>query len=101
MKAVDSLLDARAKQLGLPLATFANQILKPDSTQELHTLVPADFARKHRALPLFVEGDLLAVAFAAPEEATIEAMKLFTRCTIQPFLAKPDELETALDRFYR
>jgi type IV pilus assembly protein PilB len=100
MTRAETQLVAKAKQLGLPLATLANRILKVDAHQQLHMLVPADFAKAHNVLPLFLDGDMLALAVAEPNEETFAAVRLFTRCTLQPFLARPDELEAAIERFY-
>jgi hypothetical protein len=96
----DAALIARAKQYGLPLATLENRILRPDRLQDLERLVPEDFARRHSVLPLFVDRDLLAVALADPGEAALAALRRLTGKALQPFIARPEELAAALDRFY-
>ena len=60
-------------------------------------------AERHirKAWAVNFEGTLnVALAVAEPNEETFAAVRLFTRCTLQPFLARPDELEAAIERFY-
>lgn len=97
----ETLLLAAAKRFGLPLATAENRILRPDLHQDLEGLIPEEFARRHSVLPLFLDGDLLAVALSEPSEETLRALRVFTRCELQPFLARPLELREALEAFYR
>ncbi len=87
--------------LGLPFASRSNEILHVQRGQGLETLVPRCFAERHDVLPLFLDGDVLAVAMVHPEDApTLRALRLITRCDIQPFVAMRGELAQALDEFY-
>jgi hypothetical protein len=40
------------------------------------------------------------VALAAPSQATLAALRRLTGKDLQPFIARPEELAAALDRFY-
>lgn len=87
--------------LGLPFASRSNEVLKPERGQGLEQLVPKCFAVRHSVLPLFVDGDLLAVAMSHPEDAaTLRALRLITRFDIQPYVSIRGELLQAITDFY-
>jgi len=72
------------------------------SDQRVLSLVPEDYAREHRVLPLRLENDNLVVAVADPGDlATLAELKMLTRKGIKPVLAFPSELEQALAQAYR
>lgn len=87
--------------LGLPFASRSNEILRVQRDQGLDTLVPKCFAVRHNVVPLFLDGEVLAVAMVHPEDApTLHALRLITRYDIQPFVAMRGELVQAIDEFY-
>ena len=87
--------------LGLPFASRSNEILRPLRGEGLEKLVPKCFAVRHSVLPLYLDGDVLAVAMAHPEDdATLRALRLVTRCDIQPFVAIRAELLQGVNEFY-
>lgn len=87
--------------LGLPFASRSNEVLTPERGQGLEQLVPKCFAVRHGVLPLYVEGEVLAVAMSHPEDGdTLKALRMITRCDIQPYVAIRAELVQAVGEFY-
>lgn len=63
--------------------------------------MPSAFAREKCVLPLFLDNDVLALALADPDDVLLlDAIKLFTRCEVQPFIATRPEIMKAIDEFY-
>lgn len=92
---------AVAKRLGIPYASLDNKILRMQKGENLETIIPESFARKHLVLPLFMDGDVLAVAMADPGDAPLfDLIKLITGQKIQPFVASKTQLGSAIDRSY-
>lgn len=91
-----------AEMLGLPCATVGNHILVMEAGQGLEELVPAGMARAWQVLPLFLDGDLLAVALADPsDQILIEDLARHAGHPIQPFVAGRTELAAAIEKHYR
>ena len=91
-----------AKALGVPLASFANKILRMEPDQGLDRLIPVGMARAWLVLPLFLDGDTLAVAAVDPSDAILLAdLAKFTKHPVEPFIAAEDELLLAISRAYR
>jgi hypothetical protein len=93
---------AVSRQMGIPYASFANKILRMEKGQNLETLVPETFARERLILPLFLDGEILAVAMADPGNAAlIDEIKLLSAQELQPFIATKTELLKAIKESYR
>ncbi|MBI5597076.1 MAG: hypothetical protein HY928_13365 [Elusimicrobia bacterium] len=91
-----------AEMLGVPCATVGNHILVMEAGQGLKDLVPAGMARAWQVLPLFLDGDMLAVAMADPSDAVLVAdLARFTKHPVQPFVAGRSELAAAIEKAYR
>lgn len=92
---------AKAKQLGLPYASRANKILVMEQNQGLKVMVPEEFAREDLVFPLFIDGDVLAVAMADPtDQALLDRLKRNSGLNIQPFIATKEELILSIDESY-
>jgi hypothetical protein len=90
-----------SRQLGVPFASFANKILKMEKGQNLETIVPESFARERLVLPLFLDGEILAVAMADPGNAAlIDEIKLVSAQEVQPFISTKTELLKAIGSSY-
>ncbi len=90
-----------SKQLGVPYASRENRVLTVEPTQGLELVVPADFARAHALLPLFIDGKTLAVAMADPtDRLALDALRLLSGMDLQPFIAARGQLRAAIDEFY-
>lgn len=90
-----------AKRLGIPYASRSNRILVMQRDQGLKVLVPEAVAREDLIFPLFIDGDVLAVAMVDPtDQALIDRLERSSGRNIQPFIAVKDELILAIDESY-
>lgn len=90
-----------AKRLGIPYASRANKVLVMQRDQGLKVLVPEAFAREDLIFPLFIDGDVLAVAMVDPtDQALIDRLERSSGLNIQPFIAAKAELVLAIDESY-
>lgn len=88
-----------AAPVGAPLAP--QQLDWSQAPGDLRGLVPKSFAVRHRLVPLSLEGDVLTVAMARPEDATaLRRLRLITRCQVQPFLAPAAKIFSAIAELY-
>lgn len=95
------LLGVLAKQLGLSAVRLEGKRVDP----EVLELIPAQLARKHRCLPLFVKRvggiDELYLGMDDPSDlAAIDDLSFRTGRRIHPVLVGSFELSDALERFY-
>ena len=96
-----ALTRALASQLGLPIVSLQGKQIHPDILE----LVPADAARKHYILPLFVREEAgsrtLFVGTGDPTNLAILA-EICARVGLpaRPVVVSPSELDDALARFY-
>ena len=82
-----------------PLAP--EQLRWGDAPGALRALVPKSFAVRHRLVPLALDGDVLSVAMARPEDATaLKRLRLITRCQVQPLLAPAAKIRVAIAELY-
>jgi len=89
---------ARAAQAGLP---FVELIDFPIDRTAV-SLVPAALCRRHEALPIAVNGDLLTVAMADPGDVfALDDIRAATRMRIAPVVAERQDLRTAINRVLR
>ncbi len=90
-----------AKKLGVPYACFDNKILKMQKGENLETIIPEPFARENLVMPLFLDGETLAVAMANPsDKALADKIKLITGQDLQPFISSRTQLLAAIKRHY-
>ena len=94
---------AISKQLGVPYASRENKILKVEKGQNLERVITEAYAREHCILPLFVDGNVLAVAIINPQDLMLlENLRLLTAgLEIQPFVATRAHILKAIDDFYQ
>ena len=68
---------------------------------ELIKLVPPDFARKHRVLPVSKQNNTLTVAMENPVNlAVVDDLKAITNMKITPAFTLPAEMRRALKQYY-
>lgn len=92
------LATALSYQLNVPIV----DLKKYQVSQEVVRLVPEEFARRHRILPLVVESGSLLVATAEPQDVIVlEDLRARTRMRVKPLLALDNEIEEAISRLYR
>jgi type IV pilus assembly protein PilB len=95
------IISVLSKQLNIPFFTKDKGLLKPAEDQALEKLVPEDFARQHKVLPLKRTMNSLTIAFLDPLDLiVIDNLKKITKCEINPVIATKDELEAAISEFY-
>ena len=88
---------ARAQSEGVP---FIDLVRNPPEPPALATL-PADLARRYRAVPVRRDGSTLFVAMANPRDAeAVDAIRTTSRCMVRPMLAETDQLDAAITRAY-
>lgn len=92
---------AIAKRHGVTYASRENKILRPEKGQELDKVVPEHFARENFLLPLFLDGNMLAVALTDPDNVLLlDNLKLLTGLDVHPFIATKTQIIKAIDEFY-
>jgi type II secretory ATPase GspE/PulE/Tfp pilus assembly ATPase PilB-like protein len=69
---------------------------------EVLRLVPEQLARKYNVLPLDIIGGSLAIVMAdALDVRAIDNIAVVTKMRIEPMMADPDEVRSAIDRNYK
>lgn len=101
MASEKDIISALSRQLGIPFFTREKDLLKPDKDQALEKLIPEDFARQHKVLPLKRTLNSLTVAFLDPLDLiVIDNLKKITKCEINPVIAAQKDLESEINEFY-
>ncbi len=89
--------EALALQAGIERVDLTNLSI----TADILSVVPADLVNKINVLPLWMEGQRLAVAMVDPFRfEAVEELRLVTGCTIRRYYGDPVEMENAILRFY-
>lgn len=84
-------------QSGIARFDLSNYIIEPSIIK----LVPEDFARKYKLVPLFLIENTLTVAMAdAANVFIIDELQRLTKLTIEPVLAQELEIKKTLDQYY-
>ncbi len=95
-------INALAKQMGIPYASRENHILNPERGQGLDKIISEKFARDHVLIPLFIEDNSLAVAMSEPANVLVlDNLRLMTNMEIQPFIATKAQILKVIDQFYQ
>lgn len=98
----EAVAHALSKQLGIPYASIENKILIPEKGQGLEKLVGEKYSRDHFLVPLFVEGNSIAIAMADPTNIlVVDNLRLMTSREIQPFIATKSQILSVIDRYYQ
>jgi len=98
----EAIAQALSKQLGVPYASIENKILIPEKGQNLEKLVSEKYSREHFLIPLFIEGNSIAVAMADPTNIlAIDNLRLMTNREIQPFIATKSQVLGVIDEYYQ
>ncbi|MDY7105172.1 MAG: GspE/PulE family protein [Actinomycetota bacterium] len=89
------LLRAIATQFGIEFVDLAARRID----LELVQLVPSGLARRHRALPVWSEDEVVVLAMANPADVlALDDMKAALRRPVRAVLADPDQILKALER---
>lgn len=86
-----------ARNRGIPFVDLRKHHAEPSAIATL----TAEFAGRHLALPVHRDGNRLWVAFADPTDiVTVDAVRMASRCLVQPMAADPDELKRSIADAY-
>ena len=91
------LKQALAEKLGVPFVDLDSFAVEFDATSR----IGEDIARKHCAMPLYVEHGVMVVALNDPlNAATIEALRFHAQMRIAPVMGSRDAILAAIKRCY-
>jgi type IV pilus assembly protein PilB len=69
--------------------------------QEIVSLIPEEFAKKHRAIPINRTGKTLVVAMADPSNiSTIDEIKFLTEYNVEVVVATENDIKNAIDKYH-
>jgi len=89
--------NALAAQVGVSRFELSTYIIDPEVGQ----LIPEDFARKYKLIPVFKVENVLTVAMVEPTNVfVIDELQKITGCTIEPVLADEMATHKALEQCY-
>ena len=93
----EQLGEAFAEQFEVPFRSVSPTSVHP----QLPRLLPESFARAREVAPVAVEGDLLTLGMAAPDDMeAISEVELMTGYRVEPAICLADELTVVLDRAF-
>ncbi|MEQ1776430.1 MAG: ATPase, T2SS/T4P/T4SS family, partial [Burkholderiales bacterium] len=91
------LKQALAEKLGIPFVDLDSFAIEFDASSRL----TEEIARKHSAMPLYVEHGVLVVALNDPlNAAAIESMRFHSQMRIAPVMATREAITKAIERCY-
>ncbi len=91
------LLQVLEMQMGFPHAELSDYYLDPG----LADYLPENIARRHLAVPLQRDGELLLVAMGDPTDLiAIDDIERISGLNVKPYISAPGELRRALDWIY-
>jgi general secretion pathway protein E len=91
-------VEALARDLGLPVVP---KIAVDEIPQELVDLVPINFARQHKLLPLSATGDTLRIAVSNPLDLSpLDDLRAMCGKRCDAVVASADVIEAAINRVY-
>lgn len=93
-----TILDVLEKQLGVKQVSLFDRPLNPVVVKK----IPESVARRYGAIAVSQEGNKLYVAMSDPLNVfAIDDLKMITGMEIEPLLALEDEINQAINRYYR
>lgn len=85
------------QQFHIPYVDLASYIID----QKIISLVPEEFANKHRLIPLFKTGNILTVAMTDPLDVNvIDELRETTKFEVEPVLTTEGDLKKAFSQYY-
>ena len=86
-----------ATQRGISVFNLSGYLIEP----EMVKLIPEDFARKYKLMPVFMIENTLTVAMADPNNVfIIDEIQRMTRLNVEPVLAEDLEIRKIQDLYY-
>lgn len=93
----EDLDSALANQMGVSRFDLGTYILDPDVVN----LVPEDFARRYKLIPIFKVENSLTIAMTEPSNVfVIDELQRVTNCIIEPVLADEMAIHKAHEQYY-
>lgn len=93
---------ALSKQLGVLHASIEKGLLRPNLHQGLEKVIPHDYARFRKVLPLSKHLSTMTVAMVDPLDLiTIDDIMKMSACDVNVVVATPTDMNQALDDFYQ
>jgi len=93
----DAMMKALGEHFGIPGTRLIAYTIDP----AVLPAIPQKVARKYRAIPLFLVGNVLTVAVANPRDlAVLDDLRFVSGHEIQPVVALEYEIAGAVERFY-
>ncbi|MCK4993659.1 MAG: Flp pilus assembly complex ATPase component TadA [Candidatus Omnitrophica bacterium] len=93
---------ALSKQLGVLFASLEKGLLRPNLHQGLEKIIPHDYARFHKVLPLSKHLNTMTVAMVDPLNLiTIDDLMKMSGCDVNVVVATLADMNQALDDFYQ
>jgi general secretion pathway protein E/type IV pilus assembly protein PilB len=90
-----------SKALGKEFDMEVVDVAQVSPTEDLLKLISREQAERHNILPLQMDGVELLVAISDPlDTETLDSISRILKLTLNPKLAPPDELKTAINRCY-
>lgn len=91
------ILKALASQFGMEYVSLDGV----DIDQETIDLVPGEVAHRYKVIPIYRNDTTITVALSDPLDVeTLDSLRYILRCGVEGVVAQPDEIETALKRYY-
>lgn len=95
------IIAALGTQLKIPFSTPENNLLKPQTGQNLDKLVSHDFAKTNLVLPIWKKGNVLTCAVSDPLDLLmVDNLKMVTGSEINLIIATRKDLIAAIQNFY-
>ncbi|MBI2890327.1 MAG: type IV-A pilus assembly ATPase PilB [Nitrospirae bacterium] len=93
----EDLLKFLAKEYGVPSADLSSVKIDP----QVLRIIPRDFAKKNRLIPLRKEGANLVVAMSDPTNIALkDEMRFLTGLNVQPLVAPDHQIQESIERHY-
>ncbi|RKY39775.1 MAG: type II secretion system protein GspE [Candidatus Omnitrophota bacterium] len=91
------LFSALAVKFNLPFVSVSSYLIPP----EVINLLPKDFVREYKVLPLSKEGEELTVAMIDPLNMfLLEELKRYSSCKVKLVISTASEIEQAIEQYY-
>ncbi|WP_105615103.1 GspE/PulE family protein [Vallitalea okinawensis] len=92
------IIETLSKQLSVPLVSLE----KEDIKQPVVKLVPQSVAKKYNIIPFRLENNILHIAVSNPYNMEArDDVRLITRKSVKIHLCSDEEIEEAIDRYYK
>lgn len=91
------ILAVLASHFGMEMVSLVGIELPP----EIRDLIPAETARRYRAVPLYKVDDTVTVAISDPLDFdTLDSLRYLLKCNVEGVIATNAEVRVVLDKYY-